>query len=329
MKTFPMQYLTKLCGSPMAGIVIVMASACGTGEAREPAHKANVSLFASENTAPSESAALPAEKGDVAAAYAVAAVAPRKKHAPRTAEAGLTPAPRHAEAVDAESLTERPVPHGLERPNVVTDFSPEISAPRLDRSVFLDPLASVVGAVEIGKRVYIAPFASLRGDEGQPIHIGNETNIQDGVVIHALETIADGVAKFENTVEVGGAHYAVHIGNRVSLAHQSQVHGPAWIEDNVFIGMKALIFKAHIGRGSVVEPAANVIGVTVPPGRYVKAGTTITDQATANALPVITESYAFRSLNDAVVHVNTSFADAYPGRKQSAAPYGATPRHPR
>lgn len=206
---------------------------------------------------------------------------------------------------------------GSARPNVVTDFSPEVSAPRVAATSHIDPMASVVGAVEIGPRVYVAPLASIRGDEGQPIHVGRETNVQDGVVVHALETISHGRGKLENTYEVDGDRYAVFIGDRVSLAHQSQVHGPAWVEDDVFVGMKALVFKAHVGRGSVIEPAANVIGVTVPPGRYVKAGTTVTDQAAADALPVITESYPFRQLNEAVVHVNTSFATAYGTRART------------
>jgi len=285
---------------------------CATGEAREPEHEVEA-VFASPSTPSPE-----AHAGEAAAAEVHADALATYEVPPPKAE--------HANVGEPASA----VAHGLERLNVVTDFSPEVSAPRLDPSAFLDPLASVIGAVEIGQRVYIAPFASLRGDEGQPIHIGNETNVQDGVVIHALETIVDGVGQLQNTVQVNGAHYAVYIGNRVSLAHQSQVHGPAWIEDDVFVGMKSLVFKAHIGRGSVIEPTANVIGVTVPPGRYVKAGTTVTDQATADALPDITDTYAFRSLNEAVVHVNTSFADVYAGRKPAHAPNAKpAPTHPK
>ena len=133
-------------------------------------------------------------------------------------------------------------------------------------------------------------------------------------MLHALETFADGQAKNENTYLVEGKRYGVYVGNRVSLAHQSQVHGPAWVEDDVFVGMKALVFKAHIGKGSVIEPAANVIGVTVAPGRYVPAGMTVTTQQAADALPAITPDYRFARLNAAVVHVNTRLADGYAGR---------------
>ena len=98
------------------------------------------------------------------------------------------------------------------------------------------------------------------------------------------------------------------------MAHQSHVHGPAYIEDDVFVGMQSMVFMSHIGRGTVIEPGAKVMGVSIPPGRYVKIGSIVADQKTADDLPKITESYPFRNINKAVVHVNTSLADGYSGR---------------
>ena len=207
--------------------------------------------------------------------------------------------------------------HG--RPNVLTSFNTDVHAPELPAESFVDPQASVIGAVSLGHDVYVAPFASIRGDEGQPIALGDETNVQDGVVIHALETVQGGVPVPNRTSQVNGRDYAVYIGRRVSLAHQSQVHGPARIDDNVFVGMQALVFKATVGAGSVVEPGARLIGVTVPAGRYVPAGSVVTDQAAADRLPAITADYPFRTLNDAVIHVNTSFAKGYGDAAEAAA----------
>lgn len=222
-----------------------------------------------------------------------------------------------AEKVDRleKELAEKPSsPEATPRANVETDFNEDVELPLVERSAWLDPMSSVIGDVEIGHRVYVGPFASVRGDEGQPIHIGDESNIQDGVVVHALETQSHGRNLDGRTYNVGGRAYAVYVGERVSLAHQALVHGPARVDDDVFIGMQAMVFKARIGSGSVVEPGAKVIGVTVPPGRYVPAGRTLTSQAEADALPTITESYPFKDLNEAVVHVNTSFADGYGGK---------------
>lgn len=197
------------------------------------------------------------------------------------------------------------------RPNVVTDFSPESGVPEVAADAFVDPQASLLGRVSLGHGVYVAPFASVRGDEGQPIAIGDGSNLQDGAVVHALETVSHGQRLEGRAYRVNGVEYAVWIGRNVSIAHQALVHGPAKVEDDVFIGMQAMVFKASVGRGSVVEPGAKVIGVAVPPGRYVPAGVTVTTQQAADALPEITDRYVFRDLNDAVLHVNRSFADAY------------------
>ena len=200
---------------------------------------------------------------------------------------------------------------GRGRTNVLTSFNPDVDAPTFEETSFVDPMASVIGAVTLGREVFVAPFASIRGDEGQPISIGDESNVQDGVVIHALETVDHGLPLANRTYAVNGQQYAVYIGKRVSLAHQSQVHGPARVDDDVFVGMQALVFKSWIGRGAVIEPGARVIGVNVAPGHYVPAGTVLTDQKLADKLPEISDSYPYAGLNEAVVHVNTSFAEQY------------------
>jgi len=106
------------------------------------------------------------------------------------------------------------------------------------------------------------------------------------------------------------------------MAHQSQVHGPALVGNDVFIGMQALVFKATVGDGTVLEPGAKLVGVKVGSGKYVPAGSVITKQADADALPAITGTYAFKDLNKAVVHVNTQFADGYNGKKPAGQGHG-------
>lgn len=204
---------------------------------------------------------------------------------------------------------------GFIGPNVLTSFNDDVNKPVIAKSAFVHQLASVTGDVKLGERVYVAPASSIRGDEGQPIYIGNETNVQDGVVVHGLETMEGGKEVAKNQVEVGGKKYSVYVGDRVSMAHQSQVHGPALVGNDVFVGMQALVFKATVGDGTVLEPGAKVIGVKIAAGRYVPAGSVITKQADADALPAISGTYAFKDLNAAVVHVNTQFADGYNGKK--------------
>ncbi|MGB4862835.1 MAG: hypothetical protein WBO97_10260 [Tepidiformaceae bacterium] len=233
-----------------------------------------------------------------------------------------------AAEMPASPVAEEQVAANL-RSNVATGFNPDVEAPVIGSGSYVDRLASVVGNVSLGKGVFVAPFASIRGDEGQPIAIGDGSNVQDGVVLHALETISGGKAIETNLVTVAGKKYAVYIGKNVSLAHQSQVHGPAAVGDNTFVGMQALVFKASIGKNVVIEPGAKVIGVTIPADRYVPAGSVVTKQEQADTLPEITDDYAYATLNDGVLHVNQSLAEAYLGAaaQRSAAPgdHGVAP----
>ena len=195
--------------------------------------------------------------------------------------------------------------------NAITDFCQKEYLPEIDSSACIHPVAAVIGHVFIGKRVMVSPFASVRGDEGQPIFVGDESNVQDGVILHALKTEHNGHPIEENQVEAGGKKYSVYLGKRVSLAHQVQIHGPAHVGDDTFVGMKTLVFRAKVGSNCVIEPGCIVMGVTVADGRYVPAGTVLKAQKDADNLPVVTDDYPLKNLNKGVVHVNTSLADGY------------------
>lgn len=195
--------------------------------------------------------------------------------------------------------------------NVVTDFSAQARSPQIDPTAYVHPLAAVIGRVIIGRRVMVSPFASVRGDEGQPLYVGDEANVQDGVVIHALATEHEGRVIEQNLVEADGEKYAVYVGARVSLAHQAQIHGPARIGSGSFIGMQSLIFRSRVGAGCVVEPGCMLLGVTVAEGCYVPAGSVVKSQAEADALPKITDEYALKNLNAEVVQVNIQLAEGY------------------
>jgi carbonic anhydrase/acetyltransferase-like protein (isoleucine patch superfamily) len=195
--------------------------------------------------------------------------------------------------------------------SVITDFCSKEYRPEVDSSAFVHPLAAVIGHVRLGKRVMVAPFAAVRGDEGHPILVGDESNVQDGVVIHALETERHGEPVSANLVEIEGERYAVHVGRRVSLAHQVQVHGPASVGDDTFVGMKSLVFRAKVGKGCVVEPGAILMGVTVGEGRVVPAGTVLRSQSDADNLPLVDADYPLKDINQGVVRVNTRLAEGY------------------
>lgn len=186
--------------------------------------------------------------------------------------------------------------------NPVTSFVPKSYQPKVDNKSFVQPNASVIGSVTLSEGVLVSPFASIRGDEGTPIYIGKNSNVQDGVVIHGLEN------KF---IEKDGEKYSVYIGENVSLAHQAQVHGPAKIGNDTFVGMQSFVFKSEVGDNVVIEPAAKVIGVKVESGRYVPAGEVVKTQEQADNLPKITPEYSMKHLNEEVVHVNKELNKGY------------------
>jgi carbon dioxide concentrating mechanism protein CcmM len=67
-----------------------------------------------------------------------------------------------------------------------TPWSQTLARPRIDPSAYVHVSTSIIGEVEIGANVMVAPGVSIRADEGSPFYIGASTNVQDGVVIHGL-----------------------------------------------------------------------------------------------------------------------------------------------
>lgn len=78
--------------------------------------------------------------------------------------------------------------------NVRRSFNPQIKVLAVDSTEEADahPLAAVIENAPLGEEVMVAPTAFVRGSEGKAVYIGNDVNIQDCVVIHALETQVNG-----------------------------------------------------------------------------------------------------------------------------------------
>jgi SulP family sulfate permease len=167
-------------------------------------------------------------------------------------------------------------------------------------SAFIHGQASVIGKVVLGKNVHIAAGASVRADEGTPFYIGNDSNIQDGVVIHALK---------EKWISVDGQDWAVYVGKNVSMAHQALIHGPCFVGDNTFIGFKAVIHDSVIGPSCYIGIGAIVVGVEIPEGKYVPNGMVIDSLDKVDKLPNASKNHQI--FNEDVVEVNKGLALAY------------------
>lgn len=172
--------------------------------------------------------------------------------------------------------------------------------PLIPVTAFVHPQASVIGHVVLGDNVHIAAGSSVRADEGTPFFIGENSNIQDGVVLHALK---------EKHVLVGQEKWAIYVGRNVSMAHDALVHGPCFIGDDTFIGFKAVVHDSVVGRGCFIGIGAVVVGVTVPDGRFVPHGSIIDTIDKVDQLPAVSD--AQHHFNEDVVDVNRGLAAAY------------------
>jgi carbonic anhydrase/acetyltransferase-like protein (isoleucine patch superfamily) len=118
---------------------------------------------------------------------------------------------------------------------------------RLDPSAFVAPGASVVGRVTLGARSSVWYAAVIRGDM-DAVELGDESNLQDGAVIHVDEG------------------RPARVGRRVTIGHRAIVHA-ATVEDGCLIGMGSIVLTgAVVGAGSLVAAGALVReGQVIPP----------------------------------------------------------------
>ncbi|MET4106658.1 gamma carbonic anhydrase family protein [Hymenobacter sp. UYP22] len=122
-------------------------------------------------------------------------------------------------------------------------------APQFGADCFIADNATVVGDVTLGRGCTVWFSAVVRGDVNS-IRVGDETNIQDGAVIHCTYLKA-----------------ATVIGSRVSIGHKAIVHG-CTVEDDVLIGMGAIVMdRAVVGAGCIIAAGAVVLeGTQCEPG---------------------------------------------------------------
>ena len=121
--------------------------------------------------------------------------------------------------------------------------------PKVDPSAFVAANATLVGDVEIAANASIWFGVILRGD-GPGIRVGENSNLQDGTVVHVA-------ARGLMTV----------VGKSVTVGHKALLHA-CEVQDGAFIGMNSTVLD-----GAVVETEAMVAaGALVTPGKIVRRG---------------------------------------------------------
>jgi len=102
--------------------------------------------------------------------------------------------------------------------------------PTIHPTAFVHPLAFVAGEVTLGPRVSLWPFVSVRGDSNT-IEIGEDSNVQDGSVIH----VDDGFPRTEAS-------------RRSAVRRARSTRPPEWGKTTV---------SAHVGQGQVPRESSS------------------------------------------------------------------------
>jgi carbonic anhydrase/acetyltransferase-like protein (isoleucine patch superfamily) len=127
-------------------------------------------------------------------------------------------------------------------------------SPDIHPSVWLAENATVVGDVTISKGCSIWFSAVIRGDVNRII-LGENVNVQDGVVIHCT---------YKKT--------KTKIGDNVSIGHNAIIHG-CQIANNVLVGMGAIVMdNAQIKKNVIIAAGAVVLQNSVLEPNAVYAG---------------------------------------------------------
>lgn len=114
-------------------------------------------------------------------------------------------------------------------------------------TAFIHPSATVLGSVTLGRHTSVWPSAVIRADTDR-IEVGDESNVQDGAVLHCDFGIP------------------CVVGKRVTIGHSAVVHG-ATVEDGALIGIGAIVLNgARVGAGALVAAGTVVSeGMVIPP----------------------------------------------------------------
>lgn len=112
-------------------------------------------------------------------------------------------------------------------------------SPQLHESVYVAPGAHVIGDVVVGEGASIWFNVVIRGDTDQ-ITIGNQSNIQDGTVLHTDHGVK------------------LTVGKGVTVGHSAMLHG-CEIGDYSLVGINAVVLNgAKIGKCCVIGANALV-----------------------------------------------------------------------
>lgn len=143
-------------------------------------------------------------------------------------------------------------------------YSFEGRKPKIGKTSFVHEEAVIIGKVTIGEGCYVAAGAVLRGDWGE-IEVGDGSNIQENVVIHARPESVTRLAA-DSHVGHGAILHGCTLDKHVLVGMGAIINDDVCVGENVVIGSGALIPPRQ-----QIPPGVLVVGV---PAKVVKELTT-------------------------------------------------------
>ncbi len=167
--------------------------------------------------------------------------------------------------------------------------------PKVEQTAFVDPSAVVIGDVSLAANVSIWPGVVIRGDVNS-VTIDEETNIQDGAVLHVTHRSAS-----------NPQGYPLKVGKGVTVGHKVVLHG-CTIGNLCLIGIGAIIMD-----GAIIEDHVMVgAGALVPPGKRLESGYLYVGSPARPSRPLKDEEIAYLSYSkDGYVRLKSQHQASY------------------
>lgn len=150
--------------------------------------------------------------------------------------------------------------------------------PVIDTTSYVDSAAIVIGQVVIGPNCFVGPGVVIRAD------CFSDQDTEPGIVIGANCVIQDTAVLHAHPGKI------LHIGNDTIINHGAVLHGPCKLGSNCFIGCRSVIIIAELGDHVFVRTNVIVERVVVPSERYIETGSIIRSGDDVSRLRPISDS---------------------------------------
>ncbi len=126
-------------------------------------------------------------------------------------------------------------------------------SPTIPKKCYIAPNATLIGDISIAKNASIWFNVVIRADM-EKVTIGENTNVQDGSILHVDEG------------------FPLQLGKNVTIGHKVMLHGCS-IDENSLIGMNAVVLNgAKIGKNCLIGANALVTEKMIIPDGHLVLG---------------------------------------------------------